>query len=144
MPDPGAYEVKVKQRLLGALNLKDERTTFADEALYLGKSLIPPYDSSFNIVHERTLTAKFFPMRQKPEGPKAKVPDLSPEPCTYDVDGSFKQSQLIRPRFFIPKGKIVSLSVQASKQKSFVPPPGSYDIDKGYDKITKGAAKGWK
>ena len=47
-PDPGAYEVKMKERLLGALNLKDERTTFADEALYLGKTVVPPYDANFN------------------------------------------------------------------------------------------------
>lgn len=60
------------------------------------------------------------------------------------MDGSFKQSQLIKPRFFIPKGKIISLAVQASKQKSFVPPPGAYDIDKSYKIITKGASKGWK
>ncbi len=36
-PDPGAYEIKNKEKLLGALNLKDDRTTFADEAGYLGK-----------------------------------------------------------------------------------------------------------
>lgn len=62
-PDPGTYEVKIKEKLLGALNLKDERTTFADEALYLGKTLIPPYDSSFKHVHERALTTKIFPIR---------------------------------------------------------------------------------
>jgi hypothetical protein len=74
-----------------------------------------------------------------------KGPDiLHPEPGTYDVDGSFKSTQLLKPRFFIPKGKIVSLAVQASKQKSFVPPPGWYDIDNAFKVLTKGASKGWK
>lgn len=49
-PDPGAYELKNKTKLLGALNLKDDRTTFADEALYLGKKVIPPYDAKFDLV----------------------------------------------------------------------------------------------
>lgn len=60
------------------------------------------------------------------------------------MEGSFKQSQLLKPRFFIPKGKIVSLAVQESKKKSFVPAPGTYDIDRSYKVITKGASKGWK
>lgn len=47
-PDPGAYEIKIKQKPIGALNLKDDRTTFVDEALFLGKTHIPPYDSKFN------------------------------------------------------------------------------------------------
>lgn len=90
-PDPGTYEIKQKERLLGALNLKDDRTTFADEALYLGKTVVPPYDANFNQVMERSPTAKLYPIKSGVEIRKG--PELHhPEPCTYDVDGSFKQS----------------------------------------------------
>ena len=36
-PDPGAYEVNARDKLLEALNLKDERTTFVKEARFFGK-----------------------------------------------------------------------------------------------------------
>jgi len=142
-PDPGAYEVNIKEKSLGALNLKDERTTFADEANYLGKKVVPPYDAKYDIVFERTRTAKFLPISKGKDDDKSDSA-RGPSPITYDVDGSFKKSQLIKPRFFIPKGKIISLPVQASNQKKFVPPPGAYDIDKSYKVMTKGAAKGYK
>lgn len=95
-------------------------------------------------MEERTHITRFNPVKTKPEDNK-KIPENKfPSPVSYDVDGSFKSTQLIRPRFFIPKGKIISLAMQASKQKSFVPPPGSYNMDSAYDKITKGASSGWK
>ncbi len=111
-PDPGTYEIKHSERLIGALNLKDDRTTFVDEALYLGKTYVPPYDAKFNVIYNRSLTAKFFPLKTKESRGR---PEISPEPGTYDAENSFKQSQLIKPRFFIPKGKIISLPVQVSK-----------------------------
>lgn len=49
-PDPGIYDTKNKDKILGALNLKDERTTFADTARYLGKSILPPYDAKHDLV----------------------------------------------------------------------------------------------
>ena len=67
-----------------------------------------------------------------------------PSPVSYEVDNSFKSTQLIKPRFFIPKGKIVSYPVEVSKRKSFIPSPGAYEIEKSYSMITKGASKGWK
>lgn len=62
-PDPGAYEVKVKERLVGAMNLKDDRTTFVDEALYLGNKVVPPYDAKIDSTRERSPTTKFHPIK---------------------------------------------------------------------------------
>lgn len=88
-PDPGAYEVKIKDRLTGALNLKDDRTTFADEAMYLAKNAIPPYDAKLTQVKERSPIARFNPIKSNVDIRKG--PEVSmPEPGTYDVDGSFK------------------------------------------------------
>jgi hypothetical protein len=143
-PDPGAYDIKSKERLLGALNLKDDRTTFADEAGYLGKFVVPPYESKFDLVYERSPTGKFLPLREDKEMRSSVERAKLPSPVTYNLDESFKMSQLIKPRFFIPKGNRVSLPEEFSKKKKFVPPPGQYDIDKGYNAITKGASRGWK
>ena len=143
-PDPGAYEIKNKDRLLGALNLKDDRTTFADEAGYLGKSLVAPYDSKFELVFERSPTGKFLPLREDKETRSSIEKAKLPSPVSYNLDESFKLTQLIKPRFFIPKGGKISLPEEASKKKKFLPPPGHYEIEKAYNVITKGASKGWK
>lgn len=65
----------------------------------------------------------------------------SPSPVTYDSDKSFKETQLKKGRFFISKSKIVSLSDQVSKNKSFVPGVGNYDYDQALSKISKGLAQ---
>ena len=140
MPDPGAYEAKTKEKILCALNLKDDRTTFVDEALFLGKKVIPPYDAKLDLVTERSPVARFYAEREKPK----RKASPQPEPGTYDVEASFKKSQLFKTKFFLSKSKKISIAVQASKQKSFVPPPGVYDLDKSYKCMTKGAAKGYK
>lgn len=62
-PDPGAYEIKSRERLIGALNLKDERTTFADEAMYIGKFIVPPYDAKHDLVTERVPIPKMYPIK---------------------------------------------------------------------------------
>ena len=123
-PDPGAYEIKNKEKLLGALNLKDERTTFADEAGYLGKFVVPPYEPKFSQVEDRSPTGKFLPLREDKETRSSIEKAKLPSPVTYNMDDSFKLSQLIKPRFFIPKGNRVSLPEEVSKKKKFVPPPG--------------------
>lgn len=143
-PDPGAYEIKTKERLLGALNLKDDRTTFADEALYMGKTLVGPYDAKYGLVEERARTARYYPLKEEKESNSQKEKAKSPSPVAYNMDESFKATQLIKPRFFIRKGNYVSLAEEASKKKKFVPPPGAYNHEKAYDAITKGASKGWK
>ena len=89
-PDPGAYNAKVKERFLGALNLKDERTTFVDEAMHLGKNVIPPYDAKFAQVEERSPTARFYPPKGKDE--KKREQDNMPSPVSYNMDDSYKQS----------------------------------------------------
>jgi hypothetical protein len=43
--------------------LKDERTTFADEANYLGKFVVPPYDSKHDLVTERVPIPKMYPLK---------------------------------------------------------------------------------
>lgn len=67
-----------------------------------------------------------------------------PSPVSYNLDESYKMTQLIKPRFFIPKGNRVSLFEEYSKKKKFVPPTGQYEIEKAYNVITLGASKGWK
>lgn len=87
-PEPGTYDPKSKERLLGALNLKDDRTTFADEALHLGKKVVPPYDSKFELVYDRCLTARIHPPTKVE--PRVKKNEQMPEPGTYNMDNSFK------------------------------------------------------
>jgi len=141
-PEPGTYETMPKEKIHCPLNLKDERTTFVDEALFLGKKVIPPYDAKLDLITERSPVARFYPDKSK-ERPKRKS-SPQPEPGTYDVEGSFKKSQLFKTKFFLSKMKRVSIAVQASKQKSFVPPPGVYDLDRSYAVMTKGASKSYK
>lgn len=143
-PDPGAYEIKNKQKLLGALNLKDERTTFADEALFLGKRVVPPYDAKFEQVQERSPIARMYLLKEATESKASAEKAVQPSPVSYNLEESFKSTQLITPRFFIRKGTIASYAVEASKRKNFVPAPGHYDIDKANSIMTKGASKGWK
>ena len=143
-PDPGTYEIKNKERLLGALNLKDDRTTFADEAGYLGQFVVPPYEAKYDLVYDRSPTGKFLPMREDKETRSSVEKAKLPSPVSYNMDESFKMSQLIKPRFFIPKGNKVSLPEEYSKKKKFIPPPGQYEVDKAYNVITKGASRGWK
>jgi hypothetical protein len=143
-PDPGAYEIKTKEKILCALNLKDDRTTFADEAGYLGKLKIAPYDSKFTLVEERARTARYYPLKEEKDTASAKEKAKSPSPVTYNMDESFKSTQLLKPRFFIRKGNYLSLAEETSKKKKFVPPPGAYNHEKAYEVITKGASKGWK
>jgi hypothetical protein len=91
-PDPGTYEIKNKERLLGALNLKDDRTTFADEARYLGKFVVPPYEAKFGLVEERSPTGKFLPMREEKETRSSIEMAKMPSPVSYNMDDSFKLS----------------------------------------------------
>lgn len=127
-----------------ALNLKDDRTTFTDEALYLGKKVIPPYDAKYELVYERSPVPRMYPLKEGTESKGSEEKEARPSPVTYNLEESFKSTQLIKPRFFIRKGNVPSYAVEASKRKSFVPPPGQYDIDKASSVITKGASKGWK
>ncbi len=85
-PDPTAYDVKVKSKILGALSLKDERTTFADEAIHIAKNVaVEPYDAKYELVKERALAAKIYPL--KDGGKKSPSRDLNlPEPGTYNVE----------------------------------------------------------
>lgn len=63
-PDPTAYDSKVKTKILGALCLKDERTTFADEAIHIAKCVtVEPYDAKYELVKERPLGAKIYPLK---------------------------------------------------------------------------------
>lgn len=143
-PDPGTYEIKNKQKLLGALNLKDDRTTFADEALYLGKKIVPPYDAKYEQVQERSPIPKMYAPKEDKETRAGEEKAKSPSPVSYNLEESFKSTQLIRPKFFIRKGNVPSYAVEASKRKSFVPAPGYYEIDKANSVMTKGASRGWK
>ncbi len=54
--------------------------------------------------------------------------DNSPSPTSYDVDKSYKETQLVKPKFFISKSKILKFSDIAIKDKKGVPPVGHYDI----------------
>ena len=107
MPDPGTYEAKAKEKILCALNLKDDRTTFVDEALYLGKKVLPPYDAKLDLVTERAPITRFYAEKEKPK----RKASPQPEPGTYDVEGSFKKSQLFKTKFFLSKTKRVSIAV---------------------------------
>lgn len=93
---------------------------------------------------ERTLITKFYPVKTKPEDNHKIVYNKDPSPCSYDLDGSFKSTQLLKPRFFIPKGKNICIAEEAAKRKKFVPPPGSYNLESAYKTMTKGASSGWK
>ena len=91
-PDPGAYEIKNKDRLLGALNLKDERTTFADEAGYLGKFVVPPYEAKYDLVYEKSPPGKFLPLKEEKETRSSIERAKLPSPVTYNMEDSFKLS----------------------------------------------------
>lgn len=63
--------------------------------------------------------------------------DDSPCPTSYDADRSFKETQLVKPKFFISKAKILKFSELAVLSKKDVPAVGIYDEGKALDKISK-------
>lgn len=85
-----------------------------------------------------------YPLKEETESKASPDREARPSPVTYNLEESFKSTQLIKPRFFIRKGTVPSYAVEVSKKKSFVPAPGQYDIDKASLFMTKGASKGWK
>ena len=63
----------------------------------------------------------------------------------YNVELSFKNTQLTKPKFFISKEKVLKrLTDEAVKNKAWIPGAGHYNIEKAFDKSTRGAARGWK
>lgn len=85
-----------------------------------------------------------YPLKEDAEGKGSAEKEARPSPVSYNLEESFKSTQLIKPRFFIRKGNVPSYAVEASKRKSFIPAPGQYDIDKASSVMTKGASRGWK
>lgn len=143
-PGPGTYEPKNHTRLLGCFNLQGEKTSFVEEAKYLGLQTPHQYDAKYHLVQEKPLSLKLIPPKEKPsEQYKIKKND-SPSPVSYDAVKSYEATQMDKPRFFIPKSKDLKLTDIAVKQKSFVPGVGTYNFEKSLDKITKGVSKGWK
>lgn len=87
---------------------------------------------------------RMYPLKDEKEGKESGEKEARPSPVSYNLEESFKSTQIIKPRFFIRKGTVPSYAVEASKRKSFVPAPGQYDIDKANSVMTKGASRGWK
>ena len=67
IPGPGAYEAKIKNKVLGALHLMEEKTSFIDEAQFRGKSTPShQYNIKYNQILGRTVITKIHPPKNKP------------------------------------------------------------------------------
>lgn len=68
-------------------------------------------------------------------------------PVTYNHQESYMMTQAPKTKFFLGKGKNNSMVDQAIAKGKQTPGVGNYDlksIDKGYQKTTLGASRGWK
>ncbi len=77
------------------------------------------------------------------ESAKIKKND-DPSPVSYDVEKSYKTSQIITSKFVISKSKFLKFADKMAKEKSFVPGAGTYNPEKSFELSTRGLAKGWK
>eukprot|EP00347_Sterkiella_histriomuscorum_P017488 403349166 len=144
-PGPGTYDNKQNERILGAFNLKGiKSSSFIDEAQFLSSQSPTSYECKFDSVYERSPIVRMI-------APKTKIGDNSkiiknndPSPVTYEVEKSYKSTQLNQNKFVISKSKILKFADQFAKDKKFVPGAGTYNPEKSFDKITLGASKGWK
>jgi len=134
-PEPGSYNPKSQDRIVGAFNLKSEKSPgFISDAQYLSQNSPGFHEAKYDLVTHKSLATKFY----KSDKPISRIDvskSNSPPPGSYDIEKSFKETQLQKPRFFISKGEILRFSDLAAKHKKQVPPPGAYDFDKSYDKI---------
>ncbi|CDW81465.1 UNKNOWN [Stylonychia lemnae] len=145
-PGPGAYNAKQQQRrILGAFNLRDQKTTgFIEEAMYRSSQSPTSYECNYDIVQEKSPKVKMLP-------PKYTAKDISkiekndlPSPTTYNPNESFNQTQTRQSIVKIHKGTILKFIDNYAKSRKFVPGAGTYNPDSCYNLITKGASKGWK
>jgi len=92
-PGPGQYEGKVNTKIMGAYNLKEPKSSFIDEAEYLGLSNPSFYECKYDIVssYRKSPKVKIAPTtKHKEENKDSK--ENSPSPVTYEVERSFKNT----------------------------------------------------
>ena len=105
-PEPSTYKVNFKRvdpQLRGCFKWSSDRVGYLEEAMYRGQKS-PAYKTpSYAAVEKKPRFAKMWK-----EAPPKEVKKTSLSPTSYEVDKSFKESQLSKPRFFIPKGERVT------------------------------------
>ena len=102
------------------------------------------YDVSYKHTELRVSSLKIQkPKENSEESNKIKKND-SPSPTSYDIESSYNNTQLAKPKFFIPKSKHVKVTDLIAKNNSFVPGIGTYNYEQSYNKISKGVGKSWK
>lgn len=86
------------------------------------------------MIHASTPTAKYFPTPKDRFDSKKR--HESPPPGKYELEESFKKTQIRRLGSVISKSVIPSLSDVKMKQKKFVPGVGTYNFEKAYNNIS--------
>lgn len=125
---------------MGCFSFKSDRSGFLDECQVIGKEVHQPYfDKNWQSVDKKLKVPNMY----KPSPPKPEK-KTSLSPCSYNANDSFKNGTLPKPKFYISKYKYENFMAAHIKQHKYKPGSGQYDISKGHNIITKGAAKGWK
>lgn len=91
-PGPGSYEHKMNYKVYGAFNLKDSKSSFIDEAKFLGEQSPHAYDANIDFVRERSPKTKLMPPKTKPGDNAIIEKNDKPSPMTYDDHISYKNT----------------------------------------------------
>uniref|UniRef100_A0A7S3FZ33 Uncharacterized protein n=1 Tax=Strombidium rassoulzadegani TaxID=1082188 RepID=A0A7S3FZ33_9SPIT len=141
-PEPASYKLSttlIDRRPKGCFNFKSDRNGYIEECYLIGKNSPLVFDKQYSQVDPNPKYPKCYkPPEKKP------LQKSSLSPTSYEPSDSFKNSQLVKPKFYISKYKYENYISAQIKQKKWVPGSGAYDTDKGKNIITKGASKGWK
>lgn len=145
-PDPSSYKPKyshVDPQLLGCFKFTDQRNGDLEECGRIGREQGPYLTKKYEMVDPKLR----YPRIYKPI-PVKKPEKVDLSPCRYNMDDSYKASQLPKPKFYINRLPFDRFIDKAIKSKQWCPLPGKYDQEKGKlgtnSFVTKGFSKGWK
>ena len=156
-PEPPTYSPKhklVERTLPGAFNFKSDRTEtgFLADPICAGQKSPRFYDKKHSLVEKRVTGRKFCqPINAKLEATpsflRARKATAFISPCSHNPLEALKSAVLPAKRFYMRRGS-PKTHVDHEIARTFKNPGvGHYNIkniEKAYDKITLGAAKGWK
>jgi hypothetical protein len=156
-PEPQTYKPEhklVEPRLKGAFNLKGNRddTGFLADSFYKGQTSPRFHDKKHHLVEKRVTTNKFYkPINEKldaqPSFLRAKKATHMISPASHNPLDSLKLAVMPKKTFYMRKGSPkshVDIEIQRTKKNPGVGHYNIKNIEKAFDKITLGAAKGWK
>ena len=142
-PEPATYKPEMKlvqNRTLGCFSLKSDRNGYLEEAAVIGKEQAPYPNKNYTLTEPRLRP----PIMWKPV-PEKPVEKTSLSPASYKPMETFMNTQVVKPKVYISKGKYENFINQEVQRNKWKPGPGTHNFStKGEMFLTKGSARGWK